>query len=237
MAARSPRNPGGAYRGGLPRSVAYTHPWPRPPRTFGGYESLLRINAIPSLGLIPLTDLGPLRLQRLYADLLLPGRGLSAGSVLNLHLALHQRLRPGGAGGDSSLATPPRGRQPPRPERSEHVAVDTALAGRLVETSSGTRFENLSQSCIDVMREARVSPLSPRSPSIKAVLSRSSGPEPALFRQADRSRLVRSRLPDVGLTLPTVPREPSELRSRGRGPAAKSPRAGRTLSTPAWSGR
>jgi hypothetical protein len=49
------------------------------PRTFGGYESLLRINAIPSLGPILLAELGPLQLQSLYAELLLPDRASPPG--------------------------------------------------------------------------------------------------------------------------------------------------------------
>ena len=101
------------------------------PRTFGGYESLLRINAIPSIGPIPLADLGPLHLQSLYAQMLLPARGLSAGTVLNLHLVLTNAF--GQAERWGLIArNPAAGAQPPRPERPEHISVDPALAERLI---------------------------------------------------------------------------------------------------------
>jgi integrase len=110
------------------------------PRTFGGYETLLRINAIPRLGPIRLADLGPLDLQGLYAELLSPGRGLSAGTVLNLHLVLTNAF--GQAERWGLIArNPAAGAQPPRPERPEHISVDLVLAERLIETASGTRFE------------------------------------------------------------------------------------------------
>jgi hypothetical protein len=51
------------------------------PRTYVGYESLLRLNAIPAIGEIPLTALRPLDLQHLYATLLAPDRGLASWNV------------------------------------------------------------------------------------------------------------------------------------------------------------
>jgi hypothetical protein len=45
---------------------------------------------LPRLEAVLLADLHPLMLQRLYGDLL--AKGLSAGTVLNLHLVLTQAL-------------------------------------------------------------------------------------------------------------------------------------------------
>lgn len=110
------------------------------PRTFMGYESLLRLHAIPWIGEIPLAELGALELQRLYATLLAPGRGLAAGTILNLHLvltnALGQAMRWG-----LIERNPAQGAQPPRPERPEPLHVDVALAERLLAATAGTRFE------------------------------------------------------------------------------------------------
>ena len=60
--------------------------------TYRGYESLIRCYALPALGEVPLLELSPLHLQRLYSSLLTPERRLSAGTVLNLHLVLTQAL-------------------------------------------------------------------------------------------------------------------------------------------------
>ena len=65
------------------------------PKTFDGYEALVRCHANPALGHLPLGHLHPLHLQELYSQLLegAPGRRpLAAGSVLNLHLLLKQAL-------------------------------------------------------------------------------------------------------------------------------------------------
>jgi hypothetical protein len=60
-------------------------------KTLEGYEALIRRHALPHLGPLPLQDVVPLRLQRLYGELL--GQGiLGAGTVLNLHLVLTQAL-------------------------------------------------------------------------------------------------------------------------------------------------
>lgn len=60
------------------------------PKTLDGYRGLIRLYAGPAIGDVPLADLQPLAVQRLYAELL--ERGLSAGTVVNLHLVLTQAL-------------------------------------------------------------------------------------------------------------------------------------------------
>jgi integrase len=109
-------------------------------RTLEGYQGLIRLYAVPMLGHIELAHLSPLDLQGLYADLLLPERALSRGTVLNLHLVLTNAL--GQAERWELLPrNPAAGAQPPRPERPEPVSVDPPLVERLLEATAGTRFE------------------------------------------------------------------------------------------------
>jgi integrase len=67
------------------------------PRTWEGYEYIIRCHLIPSLGGITLTRLKPDHLQRYYSEKLTSGRddgkgGLSAQSVRHHHMALHKAL-------------------------------------------------------------------------------------------------------------------------------------------------
>jgi integrase len=110
--------------------------------TYEGYEALIRCHALPSLAEVPLVDLAPLRLQRLYRELMSERRGrrLSSGTVLNLHLVLSQAL--GQAVRWQLVAVnAAAGAQPPRPRRTEPVVVDVALTGRLLDGSAGTPLE------------------------------------------------------------------------------------------------
>ncbi|MBA3728154.1 MAG: site-specific integrase, partial [Actinobacteria bacterium] len=108
--------------------------------TYRGYESLIRLYAVPALGEVSLSELSPLHLQRLYSSLLVPERRLSAGTVLNLHLVLTQAL--GQAVRWGILASnPAKGAQPPRPRRPEPVVVDPSLAERIVAALEGSAVE------------------------------------------------------------------------------------------------
>ena len=110
-------------------------------KTYEGYETLVRLYAAPGIGDVPLASLSPLRLQRLYADLLSdPKRPLSGGSVLNLHLVLTQAFSQAVRWGVMA-SNPASGAQPPRPRRAELRVVDAALAAKLLEVTLGTRFE------------------------------------------------------------------------------------------------
>lgn len=65
--------------------------------TYEGYAALVRHHALPHLGQVPLSELHPLQIQRLYAALLEPGTGyrgktLSAKTVGNLHRVLREAL-------------------------------------------------------------------------------------------------------------------------------------------------
>jgi integrase len=66
------------------------------PLTYAGYERSVRIHITPRIGDLPLQQVTPARLNELYAELLERGRadgkGLSPGSVRQVHLALHGAL-------------------------------------------------------------------------------------------------------------------------------------------------
>jgi integrase len=110
-------------------------------KTFEGYECLIRLYAKPVIGDLPLDELRPLHLQRLYASLLCrPGRPLSGGTVLNLHLVLTQALSQAVRWGYVS-SNPAAGAQPPRPRRAELAGIDAGLSGRILAAAAGTRFE------------------------------------------------------------------------------------------------
>jgi len=113
--------------------------------TYEGYEALLRLHALPVLGAVPLAELRPLDLQRLYGDLLNPpvaeGRpGLSGGSVRNLHLVLTQALSQA-VRWQLLAANPAAGAQPPRPKRPAPVTVDQPLIELLLAAVAGTWLE------------------------------------------------------------------------------------------------
>lgn len=109
------------------------------PKTLDGYEGLIRLYALPALGALPLADVAPLDVQRLYADLMGPTRGLSGGTVMNLHLVLTQALGQATRWGLIER-NPVDGAQPPRPRRPEREAVDAESAESLIEATAGTRF-------------------------------------------------------------------------------------------------
>jgi integrase len=60
------------------------------PRTFVGYEQLVRLHVLPDLGTLSLTKLGPQHLQQLYASRLTAG--LSPTTVNHLHALIHKAL-------------------------------------------------------------------------------------------------------------------------------------------------
>jgi integrase len=113
--------------------------------THEGYAALARHHAIPTLGQVPLSELHPLQIQRLYAALLEPGAGfrgktLSPKTVGNLHRVLREAL---GQAVRWRLidVNPAASVDPPRAKRTEVTVVDKELADRLLEEVTGTRFE------------------------------------------------------------------------------------------------
>lgn len=111
------------------------------PRTYQGYEGLIRLYAIPAIGQIRLNDLHPLDLQSLYASLMderVPP--ISGGTVLNLHLVLTQAFGQAVRWGLLDRS-PVAGAQPPRPRRPESAVIDAALASRILEAARGHFLE------------------------------------------------------------------------------------------------
>jgi integrase len=113
--------------------------------TYEGYSALVRHHALPRLGDVPLSELHPLQIQRLYAHLLEPGAGtrgrtLSPKTVGNLHRVLREAL---GQAVRWRLidVNPAASVEPPRNRRAEITVVDKALADRLLAAAEGTRFE------------------------------------------------------------------------------------------------
>jgi hypothetical protein len=90
-------------------------------KTHDGYQAQIRLYALPRLDGVLLVDLHPLLLQGLYGDLL--AKGLSGGTVLNLHLVLTQALAQAARWG-LIPTNPAAGAQPPRPRRPEIAVVD-----------------------------------------------------------------------------------------------------------------
>ena len=98
--------------------------WPNlAPRTAEGYQYIVRSHLIPSLGQVPLTQLKPEHLQRLYSEKLSAGRfdgkgGLSKRSVQYIHVTLHKALKNavklGMIGRNPADAV-----EPPRPQHHE----------------------------------------------------------------------------------------------------------------------
>ncbi|HEV2590455.1 MAG TPA: site-specific integrase [Gaiellaceae bacterium] len=110
--------------------------------TFEGYESLVRLHALPTLGELELIAVTPLRLQRLYGELLAGdgGRALAGGSVLNLHLVLTQAFGQA-VRWQLLLANPAAGAQPLRPRRSPRLVADPQLVERVLAATEGSPFE------------------------------------------------------------------------------------------------
>jgi integrase len=111
------------------------------PRTYQGYEGLIRLYAIPAVGQMDLGELHALDLQSLYASLMSERTPpISAGTVLNLHLVLTQAFGQAVRWGFLDRS-PAAGAQPPRPRRPEPAVIDAELASRILEGARGHVLE------------------------------------------------------------------------------------------------
>jgi integrase len=111
--------------------------------TYEGYEVLLRRHALPRLGHLQLAELNPLAIQNLYGKLLAgsgESGGLSAGTVLNLHLVLNQAFAQA-VRWRLLAVNPVAGAQPPRPRRPPRLLVDPALLELLLASVAGSWLE------------------------------------------------------------------------------------------------
>lgn len=103
------------------------------PRTWDGYESIVRTRLVPQLGRLRLDQLTPAHLAAAYDRLL--GQGLSPKSVLNSHRLLHRAL--GDAVRWGMLARNPCDLvDPPRAARPAVRALDAGEVARLLEASA-----------------------------------------------------------------------------------------------------
>lgn len=107
------------------------------PSTFQSYEHNMRAHIVPALGGIGLQALTPLRLNALYAELLVTGRrrgtagGLSPKTVRYIHTTLHKAL--GDAVDSGILAMNPAAKaKPPKPSAAKSPEMKTWTASELL---------------------------------------------------------------------------------------------------------
>ena len=110
------------------------------PSTHRRYEQLVRIYAVPALGILRLSRLEPRHLQQLYADCLT--RGIAPATVRQLHAVLRRALGQATRWGTVArnvvtLATPPR------QGRYEMMVLTAEECHRLLDAARGDRFEAL----------------------------------------------------------------------------------------------
>jgi integrase len=114
------------------------------PRTFEGYEMIVKRHLKPALGRIRLTKLSPLHVQEYEARALLEGRvgskaALSKQTVLHHHRVLHAALEFAVKTG-VTIRNPLDAVEPPRPERRSMTTLDAAEVGKLLAAAVGTRL-------------------------------------------------------------------------------------------------
>ena len=119
--------------------------WPNlAPRTAEGYQYIVRSHLIPSLGQVPLTQLKPEHLQRLYSEKLSTGRfdgkgGLSKRSVQYIHVTLHKALKNavklGMIGRNPADAV-----EPPRPQHHEMQTMNESDIHIFLELAKSTPY-------------------------------------------------------------------------------------------------
>jgi integrase len=110
------------------------------PRTFVGYEQLVRLHVIPQIGALSLARLTPQHLQRLYASRL--NAGLSSTTVNHVHALIHKALSNAVRWGlvhrnIADLVDPPRNRH------FEIVTLSPDQARAFLAATAGHRLEAL----------------------------------------------------------------------------------------------
>jgi integrase len=135
----SDRQPAGEYLEQWIRTVKHS----LRATTHTRYAGLLRLHAIPQLGPVPLGDVTPQHLERLYADRLArTPRPLSPRSVRHLHMVLHRAFR-------HAVRLRLIGRNPadavdaPRPDRHPIRAMSREDAQALLRAAQGHDMETL----------------------------------------------------------------------------------------------
>lgn len=108
------------------------------PRTWQRYEQLVRVHAIPELGRIRLSHLGPADLQQLYAHRL--SAGAAPTSVHHPHAVLHRALRQA-TGWGLVVRNVADLVKPPRITRREMTTLSPDQARALLDAVAGDRLE------------------------------------------------------------------------------------------------
>jgi integrase len=108
------------------------------PGTWRRYEQMVRLHAIPAIGRLKLSRLGPEHLQKLYADCL--SKGLKPGTVRQIHAVLRRAL-----GQAARWGTAPRNVatlvSPPRVPRRRMNPLTADESRRLLHAAQGHRLE------------------------------------------------------------------------------------------------
>jgi integrase len=117
------------------------------PRTTEGYQYIVRTHLVPSLGKIPLTQLKPEHLQRLYAEKLAKGRsdgkgGLSNRSVRYCHVTLHKALQDAVELG-MIMRNPAEAVKPPKVHRHEMQVMNESDIHLFLEMARSTPHYSL----------------------------------------------------------------------------------------------
>lgn len=115
--------------------------------TYRGYEGVMRRYILPHLGEVPVRKLRPEMVQALYRALQEPGGGLKGGplsarTVLQVHVVLHQALRKAVALGrlESNPADRAQGVERPRIRYKQMISLDEHETARLLVRAEGTRL-------------------------------------------------------------------------------------------------
>ncbi|TCS80341.1 site-specific integrase [Tepidibacillus fermentans] len=114
------------------------------PRTYEGYEMIIKKHIIPSLGHITLDNLKPLHIQRYYSDKLSHGRtdgtgGLSAQTVLHHHRVLKEALEQA-VKWQLIVRNVADAVEPPRPKKVQMVTLNKQEISKLLETAKDSPF-------------------------------------------------------------------------------------------------
>jgi len=114
------------------------------PRTYQGYEYIIREHLIPSLGKITLDKLKPYHIQNYYSEKLANGRkdgkgGLSARSVHHHHRVLHEALEHA-VKWQVIAMNPAKAVSPPKPLKKQINVLDKEAIHQLLKAAEGTRF-------------------------------------------------------------------------------------------------
>lgn len=110
------------------------------PKTYSGYESIVRVRVVPHIGRRRLAKLTALDVQRLYADL--EATGLSKRSIHHTHRVLKRALKQAVLW-DLIGRNPCDGATPPRPDRARMQPLTQAQANQFLEATRDHRHAAL----------------------------------------------------------------------------------------------